>query len=80
MIDKIIDNNDNFKILKKCRYLLNVVVNDVEYINDASDLNNEENDYLDLGNNKKIKKEDLESICKLLDTLYFIEQYNKESE
>lgn len=80
MIDKIIDNNDNFEILKKCRYLLHVVVNDIEYINDASDLNNEENDYLDLGNNKKIKKEDLESICSLLDTLYFIEQYNKECE
>jgi len=73
-------NYDNLGILKCVKYLLGVVVNDIEYMNDASDLNNDLVEYLDLGNNTKIKKEDLESIYSFIDTIYFINEYNKGGE
>ena len=74
-IQKIENNYDNLEILNICKYLLGVVVNDMQFMNDM------ENDYMndyDLGNNNYIKREDFESICSFLDTLYFINEYNKE--
>lgn len=71
-------NYDNLGILKVIKYLLGVVVNDIEYMNDTSDINNDLVEYLDLGNNTKIKKEHLESIYKMIDTIYFINEDNKE--
>ncbi len=78
---QVIENNyDNLGILKVVKYLLGVVINDIEYMNDRSDWNNDEIEDLDLGNNTKINKEDLGSIYSFIDTLYFINEYNKESE
>lgn len=71
-------NYDNIGILKCVKYLIGVVLNDVEYMNDTSDINNDTLEYLDLGNNTKIKKEDLESLYSILDTIHFISEYNKE--
>ena len=77
-IQKIENNYDNLEILNICDYLLGCVVNDIQFMNDTSDINNDLVNYLDLGNNKKIKKEDFESICSFIDTIYFINEYNKE--
>lgn len=77
-IQKIENNYDNLKILNICDYLLGCVVNDIQFMNDTSDINNDLVNYLDLGNNKKIKKEDFESLCSFIDTIYFINEYNKE--
>ena len=78
-VEKIENNYDNLGILKICRYLLCVVVNDIEYMNEESYKVAE--DYLeeyDLGNNNYIRKEDLESVVSIIDTLEDIENYNKE--
>lgn len=79
---QVIENNyDNLGILRICKYLLGVVVNDIDYINKAHIA--VAGDYLsdfDLGNNNYIEREDLESICSILDTINDIEKYNKESE
>lgn len=76
---QVIENNyDNIGILKIIKYLLFVVCNDIQFMNDASDLNNDLVDYIDLGNNKKIKKEDYESLYSAIDTIYFILKDNKE--
>ena len=72
-------NYDNLEILKIIKYLLGVVCNDIQFMNDASDLNNNLIDYIDLGNNNKIKKEHYESLYSTIDTIYFITQDNKES-
>lgn len=78
-IQKIENNYDNLEILNICDYLLGCVVNDIQFMNDASELNNELIKYFDLGNNKKIKTEDYEKLCRFLDTIYFINEYNKEA-
>ncbi len=78
-VEKIENNYDNLGILKICKYLLCVVVNDIEYMNEESYKVAE--DYLeeyDLGNNNYIRKEDLESVVSIIDTLEDIENYNKE--
>lgn len=66
---------DNIKILQIVHYLINVVINDIEYMNDM------ENDYMndyDLGNNTYIKREDLESLTSIVDnTILDIIEYNK---
>lgn len=80
-VEKIENNYDNLGILKICRYLLCVVVNDIEYMNEESFKVAE--DYLeeyDLGNNNYIRKEDLESVVSIIDTLEDIENYNKEED
>lgn len=61
-----IENNyDNIGILKVIQYLVGVVVNDVDFMNDLS----KEKEILDLGNNYTIKREDLESLYSILDTI-----------
>jgi hypothetical protein len=75
---QVIENNyDNLGILRICKYLLGVVINDIEYMN--SDIDKDTSDLL-LGNNTYIEREDLESICSILDTINDIEEYNKESD
>ena len=65
-IQTIENNYDNLDILKICKYLINVVLNDVEYINQDYFEDNErqkiENFDFDLGNGNIIKQEDLESL------------------
>lgn len=76
-----IENNyDNIGILKAIKYLLGVVANDVQFMNDASDLNNDMIEYLDLGNNTRIKKEDYESLYSAIDTIWFILKDNDKQE
>lgn len=72
ILEKIENNYDNLEVLKIIKYLVGVVVNDVDYMND---LVNKEDDY-DLGNNYKIKNEDLESLVSILDTITDIINYN----
>ena len=73
-------NYDNLDLLKVIKYFIGVVINDIECINDTSDINNEEIQFLDLGNNTKIKKEDLESLYSCIDTIYFIGKYNEKEQ
>lgn len=75
MFNYICNNYDNLEILSFVKDLLFVVINDLEYMNDF------ENDYMvdyDLGNNMYINNEDLESIVSITDTIFGIEQYNRE--
>lgn len=73
-IQKIENNYDNESILSIVKYLLQVVINDVEYMND---LNNEMTTAYNLGNNKLIRKDDFESVVSIIDTLNDIENDNK---
>lgn len=71
-IEKIENNYDNLEILNAIKYLIGVVINDIECIND---LTNEKENY-DLGNNYIIKNEDLESLVSTIETLQDIINYN----
>lgn len=81
---QVIENNyDNLAILKICKYLINVVINDIEYINKEYFEDNEREeieDFLfDLGNGNVIEQEDLESLVSIIDTIEKIENIdNKE--
>lgn len=84
-IYKIEYNYDNLKILQIVHYLINVVVNDIEYMNQDFFEDDErekiENFVFDLGNGKTIKQEDLESLVSIVDnTILDIIDYNKEEE
>ena len=70
-------NYDNLGILKICKYLINVVINDVNYMDDSDNLL--ERQILDLGNNNIIKRKDLKSLVSIVDnTITDIINYNKE--
>jgi hypothetical protein len=74
-VETIFNNYDNLSTLKIVKDLLNIVINDIEYMNDM------ENDYtndFDLGNNTYIKRDDLESINSIVDTITDIVNYNEE--
>lgn len=74
-VETIFNNYDNLSTLKIVKDLLNIVINDIEYMNDM------ENDYtndFDLGNNTYIKRDDLESINSIVDTITDIINYNEE--
>ena len=71
-IEKIENNYDNLEILNAVKYLIGVVINDIEYMNDLTD---EKRNY-DLGNNYIIKNEDLESLVSAKETLQDIINYN----
>lgn len=78
-IQTIVYNYDNLQMLEIIKYLTNVVINDIEYMNSE----NEEVafDYMidyNLGNNKYIMKEDLESLVSITDTIENVIEYNKE--
>ena len=53
--------------------LLNAIVLDIGIMNDLI----EEKEYYELGNNNKIKYEDLESIVSIIETIKDIIDYNK---
>lgn len=74
----IMGNYSSLEIINLCSDILQYVMNDIYNFNDSSDLGNEEIKYLDLGNDNIISKDDFESLCSFLDTLYFIKKYNKE--
>jgi hypothetical protein len=76
-VQTIENNYDNLGILKIIKYLLGVVINDIEYMNETIDVDTED---LLLGNNNYIKREDLESLTSILDTIEDIKQYNKEED
>lgn len=71
-IEKIENNYDNLEILNAVKYLIGVVINDIEYMNDLTD----EKENYDLGNNYIIKNEDLESLVSAKETLQDIINYN----
>lgn len=71
-IEKIENNYDNLEILNAVEYLIGVVINDIEYMNDLTD----EKENYDLGNNYIIKNEDLESLVSAMETLQDIINYN----
>ena len=71
-IEKIENNYDNLEILNAVKYLIGVVINDIEYMNDLTD----EKEKYDLGNNYIIKNEDLESLVSAMETLQDIINYN----
>lgn len=73
IFNHICDNYDNLDILSFVKDLLFVVINDVEYMNDL-----EEQTYYDLGNNNCIENEDFESLVSIAETIFSVEQYNKE--
>ena len=77
-VQTIENNYDNIGILKIVKYLINVVINDIEYMNNEEDFDDDEVQYLDLGNNTEIKKEDLESLVSIVDdTITNILEENK---
>lgn len=65
LTDNIFNNYDNKEILVITRILLNMVINDICDFNKYS----MEEDILYLGNNKKIKKENFESLVSIVDTI-----------
>lgn len=70
------NNIDKLKIIS---YMLQNIVNDIDCIN-AESIEIAQ-DYMidyDLGNNTYIKREDLESIVSIIDTINDIISYNKE--
>ena len=64
---------DNIDILDFINDLLNAIVLDIGIMNDLI----EEKEYYELGNNNKIKYEDLESIVSIIETIKDIIDYNK---
>ena len=70
----IIKNCDNLEKLRIANKLINNVLGEVE---DLNDLTNEE-DYYNLGNDKIIENEDLESLVSITETIYNIVCYNNE--
>ena len=72
-VQTIVNNYDNLEILGIVKYLLQVVIADVEYMNDLS------NDMItayDLGNNNLIRVDDCGSIVSIVDTISDIERDN----
>lgn len=76
MFSYICDNYDNLEILSFVKDLLFVVINDIESMND---LQNDDVEDLDLGNNNYIENDDLESLVSITETIFLIEEYNKEN-
>ena len=74
-LKKIEFTYDNLHLLDIIKYFIGVVLNDVEYMN--SDIDKDTYDLL-LGNNTYIKRDDLESLYSILDTINDIEKYNKD--
>ncbi len=73
ILDNIFNNYDNREILIMVEDLLSFVINDICDFNKYT----MEEDILDLGNNKKIKKEDFESIVSIIDTIRGVVNENK---
>ena len=76
-VQTIINNYDNLEILGIVKYLTQVVIADVESVND---LDNDMTTAYDLGNGNLIRKEDLESLVSIVDTINVIEHDNEKEE
>ena len=77
ILTKVENNFDNLEILDMVDYLLGVVINDIEYMNEENFKIAE--DYLidyDLGNNYYVNKEDLETITSAKETIHNVVYYN----
>ena len=72
-VQTIVNNYDNLEVLSIIKYLSQVVIGDVEYMND---FNNDMTTAYNLGNNNLIRKEDFESIVSIVDTISDIENDN----
>lgn len=72
-VQTIVNNYDNLETLSIVKYLLQVVIADVEYTND---LDNDMTTAYNLGNNNLIRKEDLESLVSIVDTIDMVESDN----
>lgn len=72
-VQTIVNNYDNLEVLSIIKYLTQVVIADVEYMND---LDNDMTTAYDLGNNNLIRKDDLESLVSIVDTISDIERDN----
>lgn len=78
LIKTMYSNFTNLEVIELVKDLLNCVVNDIEYMNKESE--EIAFDYMidyDLGNGNYIKKQDLESLCSIIDTCSDIIEYNK---
>ena len=73
-IQKLANNYDNKELLTIIKYLLQVIINDVEYMND---LKNDMTTAYNFGNNNLIRKDDFESIVSFIDTIENVENDNK---
>lgn len=73
-IQKIANNYDNKELLTIIKYLLQVIINDVEYMNN---LKNDMTTAYNFGNNNLIRKDDFESIVSFIDTIENVENDNK---
>jgi uncharacterized Fe-S radical SAM superfamily protein PflX len=74
--EKVFNDFNNVETLALIDDLLELVINDIKYMN-KKDLDNEEVKELDLGNNYYITREDLETITSAEETIYDIVNYNK---
>lgn len=74
-VQTIVNNYDNLDTLSVVKYLLQVVISNVEYMND---FNNDMTTAYNLGNNNLIRKEDFENIVSIVDTISDIENDNSE--
>lgn len=72
-VQTIVNNYDNLEILSIVKYLLQVVIADVNYMND---LDNDMITAYDLGNNNLIRVDDCGSIVSIVDTISDIESDN----
>jgi len=70
-VETIENNYDNLEILKIIRYLTGVVINDIQFMNTTN------KEYLDLGNDKKIKRKDFERLYEYIKTIYSITKDNE---
>lgn len=79
-LKKIEFTYDNLHLLDIIRYFIGVVINDIDYMNDTMYGGNKEQQELDLGNNTYIKRDDLESLYSILDTISDIKNYNRKED
>ena len=73
-VQAIENNYDNLEILEIVSYLVGVVINDIEYMNDCGeDFVND----LELGNYYTIRREDFKSLVSIVDTINRVMGDNK---
>ena len=73
--EDIFNSCDNLETLSIVKYLINIVLCDIEEMEEMGLIN--EKDCYDLGNNTIIKNEDLESLVSITETIDDIINYNK---
>jgi hypothetical protein len=71
IVNTIENNYNNIEILKIVKYLIGVVINDIEY------MNNIDNEELDLGNGHRIVNDDYQELSIIINTINNILEVNK---